>query len=133
MRRRILYTILLCVGILLLVSGVIAIVVRGGSMREASFGSAAIAGGIVSVLGFLQNLLILRQREPTRKKWRTITAVLISILMVVVVITGIRFVLMQGHTALFRIFISAFYLALPLLNIANSMSIWRRPSSHAAE
>ena len=101
-------------------------------MKEASFWSAAIAGGIVSILGFLQNLLILRQRERTRKRWRTAATVFISILMVVVVITGIRFVLMQGYTALFRIFISAFYLAVPLLNIANSMSIWRRPLSHSA-
>lgn len=115
--------ILSLLGVVFVIFGGVKILMTGMPLKSANIFSAALALGIILLLGSLQHYLKRRQKEHARKKWIFAVEIIILIIMFVAVINGIMFLILPGLSFSLRIFVLISYIIAPILFIINFL-VW---------
>jgi hypothetical protein len=115
--KRFLNWLLILIGVTFFLVGVINLKNTGGTFKSANFYTAFLASGIILILSSLRIFLSSTLRKGSHKKVLVTIIVFISILMLVAIITGIRFILLPTSTFGLKLFITVFYVLLPAFNI----------------
>lgn len=116
-------------GVVLVVVGLIARAATGDSFKRADVPAVLLVGGIIGLMYALRRLITGQQAQSPQRP-RGALQYLLLLLMVVAIITGLRYLTQTDVSAGLRALIAVFYLGLPILNIVDFITGKLRSRRH---